>query len=76
MDNQKYILFGNPIERLEKPFCEKCSELLRDKRYHLCYTCYKEKDKLYFGKIRAVGIYKSKKRITELISSKYLNSQR
>lgn len=62
MDNQEYRLFGNPIERLEKPFCERCLELLRDKKYHLCYTCYKEKDKLYFGKIRTVGIYRPRKK--------------
>lgn len=62
MNNQKYTLFGKPIERLEKPFCEKCSELLKDETYQLCYNCYKEKDDLYFGKIRAPSIYKSKKK--------------
>ena len=60
MNNQEYTLFGKPIERLEKPFCEKCSELLKDEKYQLCYNCGKEQDTLYFGRVRALGIYRPK----------------
>lgn len=62
MHSQEYLLFGKPIERPEKPFCEKCLELLKDGRYSLCYNCNKVKDDLYFEIIRAPAIYKSKKR--------------
>ena len=62
IDNQVYTLLGKSIEKLEEPFCEKCSEPLKDEKYRLCYNCYKERDNLCFGKIRAPGIYKSKKK--------------
>lgn len=59
MHSQGHLLFGEPIERLERPFCERCMDLLRDNRYPLCYNCNKEKDNLYFEIIRAPGVFKS-----------------
>lgn len=62
MDDQEYKLFGNPIERLKRPFCEKCADLWKKEQYQFCYDCHSEKDTLYFGIIRAPGIYKPEKK--------------
>jgi competence protein ComFC len=58
MDDQKYTLFGRPITRLEKPFCEKCSESLSSTIYTLCFRCNKERDTLYFDVLHSPGIYR------------------
>jgi ComF family protein len=69
MNNQEYTLFGKPIEKLEELFCEKCSELLRDKKYRLCYNCSRNKDNLHFEQIRAPGIYRSRKKNGNYLSN-------
>jgi ComF family protein len=62
MDDQEYTLFGKPIERLSRPFCEKCADLWKKDQYPFCYNCHKEMDTLYFGIIRAPGIYRSERK--------------
>jgi competence protein ComFC len=69
MDDQKYTLFGTPIERLERPFCKKCADLWVN-NYEYCYYCHENKDNLFFGMIRAPGIYKPSKRNGNYISKK------
>lgn len=59
MDEREYTIFGKPIERLKRPFCEKCADLRKGEEYKLCYHCYNKEHTLYFGIIRAPGIYRS-----------------
>lgn len=62
MDDQEYVLFGRPVARLEKPFCEKCAESLSSNKYTLCFRCNKDGDTLYFDILRAPGIYRREKK--------------
>ncbi len=62
MDDKEYMLFGKPIERLKRPFCEKCADFWKKKEYLYCWNCFNEINTLYFGIIRSPGIYKPKER--------------
>lgn len=62
MDDEEYTLFGRPIARLEKPFCEKCAESLSSNKYTFCFRCHKERDTLCFDILRAPGVYRREKK--------------
>lgn len=69
MDDQEYTLFGKPIERLKRPFCEKCADLWNN-GFRYCFYCNENMNNLFFGIIRAPGIYKSSKQDGNYLSKK------
>jgi ComF family protein len=68
MNDQEYTLFGIAIERLKRPFCEKCADLWKKEQFRFCYNCHNEMDTLYFGIVRAPGIFRPKERGDDYLS--------